>query len=72
MDATGVQSVRGIYTYLKSHGYSTQVMGASFRSAAQVTELAVCFSLFAGSDVVCFDFGWWTDGWWVIKRDATF
>ncbi len=38
----GVQSVRGIYTHFKAHGYQTVVMGASFRSAAQVEALAGC------------------------------
>lgn len=38
----GVQSVRRIYEHLKAHGYSTVVMGASFRSAAQVEALAGC------------------------------
>lgn len=38
----GVQSVRGIYTHLKAQGYPTVVMGASFRSAAQVEALAGC------------------------------
>ncbi|THF86980.1 transaldolase [Deinococcus sp. KSM4-11] len=38
----GVQSVREIYSHFKSHGYDTIVMGASFRSAAQVKALAGC------------------------------
>ncbi|MBX8465807.1 transaldolase [Deinococcus sp. RIT780] len=38
----GVQSVRGIYRHFKTHGYPTVVMGASFRSAAQVRALAGC------------------------------
>ncbi|MGO2132083.1 MAG: transaldolase [Halomonas sp.] len=38
----GVQSVRGIYEYYKSHGFETIVMGASFRSAQQVIALAGC------------------------------
>lgn len=38
----GVQSVKQIYTYYKQHGYTTQVMGASFRSAAQIMALAGC------------------------------
>ncbi|MFC3834266.1 transaldolase [Deinococcus rufus] len=38
----GVQSVREIYRHFKSHGYPTVVMGASFRSAAQVKALAGC------------------------------
>lgn len=38
----GVQSVAVIYAYLKKHGYATQVMGASFRTAEQVLALAGC------------------------------
>jgi len=38
----GVQSVRKIYAHFKAHGYQTVVMGASFRSAAQVEALAGC------------------------------
>src|SRR6202012_2495370 len=36
----GVQSVRRIYAYYKKFGYSTEVMGASFRSTNQILELA--------------------------------
>lgn len=38
----GVQSVKTIYHYYKQHGYSTQIMGASFRSTAQILALAGC------------------------------
>jgi len=38
----GVQSLREIYAHFKAHGYKTVVMGASFRSAAQVEALAGC------------------------------
>jgi transaldolase len=38
----GVQSVKGIYAHFKAHGYQTVIMGASFRSAAQVEALAGC------------------------------
>jgi transaldolase len=38
----GVQSVRKIYAYYKKFGYRTEVMGASFRSAGQILELAGC------------------------------
>lgn len=38
----GVQSVRRIYAHFKSQRYATVVMGASFRSAAQVEALAGC------------------------------
>jgi transaldolase len=38
----GVQSVREIYAYYKTFGHPTEVMGASFRSKAEVLELAGC------------------------------
>ena len=38
----GVNSVKTIYNYFKQHKYETVVMGASFRSAAQVEALAGC------------------------------
>ncbi len=38
----GVESVTQIWTYLKSHGYPIQVMGASFRKSGQVVRLAGC------------------------------
>src|SRR5213082_535778 len=38
----GVQSVQEIYTYYKKFGYPTEVMGASFRNAGQIVELAGC------------------------------
>ncbi|MCX8518854.1 MAG: transaldolase [Methylophilaceae bacterium] len=38
----GVQSVRKIYSYYKSHGYKTVVMGASFRNIGEITALAGC------------------------------
>jgi len=38
----GVQSVREIYTYYKHFDYETEVMGASFRNAGQILELAGC------------------------------
>jgi transaldolase len=38
----GVQSVREIYTYYKKFGHSTEVMGASFRNAGEILELAGC------------------------------
>eukprot|EP01057_Protomagalhaensia_wolfi_P006021 Protomagalhaensia_wolfi_Nauph_80__6020@NODE_822_length_1974_cov_444_065116_g617_i0_p1_GENE_NODE_822_length_1974_cov_444_065116_g617_i0NODE_822_length_1974_cov_444_065116_g617_i0_p1_ORF_typecomplete_len352_score122_40TAL_FSA/PF00923_19/8_5e85_NODE_822_length_1974_cov_444_065116_g617_i07811836 len=41
----GVQSVRGIYSYYKKHGYKTVVMGASFRSAEEIINLAGCDNL---------------------------
>ena len=38
----GVASVEAIYTYYKKFDYKTEVMGASFRKAGQVTQLAGC------------------------------
>src|SRR4029077_15254955 len=38
----GVLSVRMIYTYYKKFGQDTQVMGASFRNAGEIQELAGC------------------------------
>ena len=38
----GVQSVSAIYGYYKKFGYSTIVMGASFRSKEEVLALAGC------------------------------
>lgn len=38
----GVQSVTEIYNYYKKFGYSTEVMGASFRNTGEILELAGC------------------------------
>ena len=38
----GVASVVRIYRYFKKFGYPTQIMGASFRKAGQITALAGC------------------------------
>ncbi|KAI5289078.1 sedoheptulose-7-phosphate:D-glyceraldehyde-3- phosphate transaldolase, partial [Ascosphaera aggregata] len=38
----GVLSVKSIFNYYKKYGYKTIVMGASFRSIGEVTELAGC------------------------------
>ncbi|KAJ4383654.1 sedoheptulose-7-phosphate:D-glyceraldehyde-3- phosphate transaldolase [Didymella sp. IMI 355093] len=38
----GVESVGSIFNYYKKFGYKTIVMGASFRSVGEVTELAGC------------------------------
>lgn len=38
----GVLSVATIYNYYKKFGYKTEVMGASFRSLGEITELAGC------------------------------
>ena len=41
-DDPGVASVRRIYEYYKRSGFATEVMGASFRKATQVLDLAGC------------------------------
>lgn len=38
----GVLSVQRIYQYYKTHGFQTVVMGASFRNAEQIRQLAGC------------------------------
>lgn len=38
----GVISISNIYNYYKKYGYNTIVMGASFRNAGEITELAGC------------------------------
>ncbi len=38
----GVQSVTEIYNYYKKFGYTTEVMGASFRNIGEIQELAGC------------------------------
>lgn len=41
-DDPGVMSVTSIYNYFKKYGYETIVMGASFRNAGEILELAGC------------------------------
>src|SRR5271170_1934671 len=41
----GVLSVKEIYSYYKKFGYTTQVMGASFRNVGEILELAGCDAL---------------------------
>lgn len=41
-DDMGVRSVKNIYHFYKSHGYTTQIMGASFRTTEQILALAGC------------------------------
>jgi transaldolase len=41
-DDPGVKSVTQIFNYYKKFGYPTQIMGASFRSKDEITELAGC------------------------------
>ncbi len=38
----GVQSVKEIFNYYKKFGYTTEVMGASFRNTSEIIELAGC------------------------------
>lgn len=38
----GVESVKAIFNYYKKFGHKTIVMGASFRSIGEITELAGC------------------------------
>ena len=51
-DDPGVQSVTGIYNYYKHHGYSTVVMGASFRNVGEILELAGCDLLTISPDLM--------------------
>ena len=48
----GVQSVKHIYNYYKKFGIATEVMGASFRSAGQITALAGCDLLTISPDLL--------------------
>jgi transaldolase len=48
----GVQSVTRIYNYYKKFGYSTQVMGASFRKVEQIAGLAGCDLLTIAPDLL--------------------
>jgi len=41
-DDPGVQSVTSIYHYIRKFGYTTSVMGASFRNKEEILELAGC------------------------------
>lgn len=44
-DDPGVKSVRRIYSYYKTYGYHTVVMGASFRNVEEIKALAGCDAL---------------------------
>ena len=48
----GVQSVRRIYHYYKTHSYETVVMGASFRNVGQIQALAGCDRLTISPDLM--------------------
>ena len=41
-DDPGAHSGRSIYNYYKKFGYSTEVMGVSFRNKGEIIELAGC------------------------------
>ena len=51
-DDPGVQSVSRIYQYYKANGYSTVVMGASFRNLGQIEQLAGCDRLTISPDLL--------------------
>jgi transaldolase len=44
--------VRSIYTYYKTFGYKTEVMGASFCTTSQIVELAGCDLLTISPDLL--------------------
>lgn len=48
----GVISVTEIYDYYKAHGYSTVVMGASFRNTGEILALAGCDRLTIGPNLL--------------------
>jgi len=48
----GVKSVRQIYNHYKHFGNATEVMGASFRNAGQITALAGCDLLTISPDLL--------------------
>lgn len=41
-DDPGVLSVKKIYNFYKKYGYTTEIMGASFRNTGEIKELAGC------------------------------
>ncbi|MCD2515723.1 transaldolase [Massilia sp. G4R7] len=51
-DDPGVQSVKRIYQYYRKFGYTTEVMGASFRNTSQILELAGCDLLTISPDLL--------------------
>jgi transaldolase len=51
-DDPGVESVTRIYNYYKKFGYTTQVMGASFRRVEQIIDLAGCDLLTISPDLL--------------------
>src|SRR5690606_39113925 len=51
-DDPGVQSVKRIYQYYRKFGYTTEVMGASFRNTSQILELSGCDLLTISPDLL--------------------
>ena len=51
-DDPGVMSVKEIYNYFKKYDYTTEVMGASFRNADEIIELAGCDLLTISPDLL--------------------
>src|SRR5262245_61664935 len=56
-DDPGVQSVTGIHEFYKKFGYTTEVMGASFRNVNQIIQLAGCPVPY-GCAASAYDFDW--------------
>ena len=52
MEDPGVVSVTKIYNYYKEYGYSTVVMGASFRNVGEIQALAGCDRLTIGPNLL--------------------
>ncbi len=52
VDDPGVMSVKEIYNYFKKNGYTTEVMGASFRNVDEIVELAGCDLLTISPDLL--------------------
>ncbi|WP_222612354.1 transaldolase [Undibacterium flavidum] len=48
----GVLSVKRIYNYYRKFGFSTEIMGASFRNTSQILELAGCDLLTISPDLL--------------------
>lgn len=51
-DDPGVQSVARVFQYFKKYGYTTEVMGASFRNVGQIIALAGCDLLTISPDLL--------------------
>jgi len=48
----GVVSVQNIFAYFKQYGYTTEIMGASFRNTGEIIELAGCDLLTISPDLL--------------------